>query len=190
MSLSCICVGNAVPAMLGIALLVGSIMPPESAVQYCPEMIKSSMDLIASGAGDAYIDCSEEEKRILFQDRFWNPTDKFVVIGALRKVLMGSVTAAGYPAIDVPAEMVAAAIAMLIRPANQFAACILMSETLVTVEEAASGAQFSDCKPAAPVVESEWSRNVVGYDAVSVAVYRWLLDCFRTRRQMPAEYAY
>ena len=119
-------------------------------IQYDPAMVKSAMDLIASGAGDGYLECTEEEMRLLRIDRFWTAREKFTVLSGMQKTLQGSLTAAGYPALDVPAEFVAAGIALLVRPVNQLAAATIMGEGLIGVEEAMQGGQYTDAQIVSP----------------------------------------
>lgn len=125
-------------------------MNQSNEIQYDPMMVKSAMDLIASGAGDGYLECTEEEKRLLKIDRFWTPREKFTVLSGMQKTLMGSLTAAGYPALDVPAEFVAAGIALMVRPVNQLSASVIMGEGLVNVEEMMQGGQFADAQTVSP----------------------------------------
>ena len=121
-------------------------------IAFSPSLVRSAMELIASGAGDMYVDASEEEKRLLAQDRFWQGPESNIALSGLQKVLTGSASAAGYPGIDLPAEFIAAGIAMMVRPCNQLGACTLLARNLVTVDEAVSGGQFADgfqCSPRA-----------------------------------------
>lgn len=100
--------------------------------------VRSALAIIAGGAAEHIKACgvTPADFKLLTGERPWLAAERGRVRSTLDAVVHGSTSALGLPQLELPAEYVAAAIAMLVSPVNMQAAC-LFSESGRTVADLA-----------------------------------------------------
>ena len=86
-----------------------------------------ALEHLVSGSGDHFFDASPEVARLISQDAPWTVQDRPQVERGMQALLVGALDLAGLDRIELPAEFVAAAIALAVKPCNQLVACVWMS---------------------------------------------------------------
>lgn len=81
------------------------------------------MRMMAEGSADGALDLTPEEYRVLVQRSNWLPAQRNVARRGLHAMLHGTMDAVGLSIFQVPAEYVAAGIAVFVSPCNMQAAC-------------------------------------------------------------------
>jgi len=101
------------------------------------------MEMMKDGAANGVLDCSKAEYDILRQDVPWMYTDRNRARVALDAVLYGLLDMHGIARIALPAEYVAAAIVMFVRPVNIHQCCVAMSGSVGSTHSLFSGSAGS-----------------------------------------------
>ena len=85
-------------------------------------------------AKHAAIGFSKTEWDLLCQDEMWTPTDRRQVRAILAEAVNATLTAAGLPAVPLPAQYVACVIVQLVAPCNRLVAATRAPETYDAVQ--------------------------------------------------------
>lgn len=88
----------------------------------------TALHYLANGAGDHYFDASPETRKLISQEEPWLNIQRNQIQEGFEALLHGSCDAANIPRIELPAEYVAAAIALVVKPANTQKACSWLAD--------------------------------------------------------------
>ena len=98
-------------------------------------MIVSALAIAAKGHIYA-TEISEADLQLLKGDGLWVGGDRLRMLKAIDTMVQGGLTVAGIPAVNAPAELLAAAIACCVSPVNWFTACAWLGESFTVAQEA------------------------------------------------------
>jgi len=103
------------------------------------EMVKAAMSIIADGGSDGLLDLTPEDWNILTGQTIWLARDRAAARRGLQAACFGTLDAIGMTPFELPAEFVAAAIAMFVSPCNlQIAANEMCLQAKATVSDLSS----------------------------------------------------
>jgi len=102
-------------------------------------MVTSAMRIIADGGSDGMLDLQPEDYKTLLQATPWLAHERARARRGLQAACFGTLDATGLTPFQLPAEYVAAAIVMFVKPVNYMIACHEMShQARTSVTELAS----------------------------------------------------
>jgi len=93
------------------------------------------LSAVAATAPTYLANVMEADREKLTQDVPWVATDRNVVERALQNVLQAGVAHTGLPAVELPAEFVAAGIAIVVHPINYLVCCAWVGQKLSIAAE-------------------------------------------------------
>jgi hypothetical protein len=82
------------------------------------EAVKSSLEYLVNGAGDGYFKANPAVRDMIGQDEPWHGSQRGVVSQGIGNALFESCDLAGLERVQLPAEFMAAGIALMVKPAN------------------------------------------------------------------------